>query len=184
MGESLTGMENQRAMTASNLLARELLTRANGVFLWVCLAIKTLLHGNQNHYSTKLLQQNIRKLPGELDVLFDQMLHGIRFEDRQLSAKLLLLATSQRYEKHRDGLTLLMISFIDQLDDPEFPFSSPISKMSDVEIEEKLEIGRCRLQSLTMGLFECPSSHKKSTYWRHQDHIYRETISALHSTVL
>jgi hypothetical protein len=158
---------SQNVLSASDSLARELSKRANGVFLWVRLAIKSIHHGKRHRYSIQCLQENIQKLPAELDTLFNQMLQGVRSEDKQLSAKLLLLLTSERFDAQRQDLTLLMVSYIDYLDNKSFPFSLAISNIPVGEIRERLKNGLCLLQSLTIGLFESkksPSELKKDPH--------------------
>lgn len=184
MGAPLVSAGRQDALTSSDLLARELSIRANGVFLWVRLAIKSIHIGKRYRYSIQHILGNICKMPHDLDRLFEQMLQAVRSEDRQLSARLLLLLTSERFDLHRRQCTLLMLSYIHDLDDDNFPFSLPTADISDEEYTERIETGHFLLQSLTMGLFESEKSIPKFGKTKLLLWPQPNEVSAFHSTVL
>lgn len=62
---------------ATSLIA-EIVKMSSGVFLWVTIAIRSLLKGLTNHDSISDLQRRLRQLPPELDDLFSLMLRSIK----------------------------------------------------------------------------------------------------------
>jgi len=52
----------------------EIVTKANGVFLWVSLALKSLQRGCVNGDDPSKLMERLRALPSELEKLYDEML--------------------------------------------------------------------------------------------------------------
>lgn len=58
---------------------RMLEEKAEGVILWVRLAIKSFLHGLTNRDSIQLLEQRLENLPSGMNELYSTMLAGIWF---------------------------------------------------------------------------------------------------------
>lgn len=126
--------------------------RADGVFLWVRLVVRSLFDGIRRRYRPDVLQQKLAKMPKSLEPLFDQLFNSIDPSDRERSDKMLLLAVSGG-----EALNALMYSWIDDLADPDFPYSTPIRAYSDEEIRSRHETVRCQLDSLSKGLLEMRS---------------------------
>jgi hypothetical protein len=55
-------------------LVKEIVTKANGVFLWVVLVVKSLLDGLTNRDGIEDLQRRLRLLPSDLEALYRHML--------------------------------------------------------------------------------------------------------------
>ncbi|KAK7903106.1 hypothetical protein LTR67_001123 [Exophiala xenobiotica] len=81
------------------MLAEELTSRADGVFLWVALATKSLLRGLENHDTMEELKARLTKLPSGLKNLYRAMWSSLG-EDEQIyrtkAATLLKLALLHR----------------------------------------------------------------------------------------
>jgi len=58
-------------------LARNIVTKANGVFLWVKLVIRSLLDGLRNRDSILDLHRRLGEIPSDLDALYDRMIGRI-----------------------------------------------------------------------------------------------------------
>ncbi|RKL34118.1 hypothetical protein BFJ72_g9605 [Fusarium proliferatum] len=56
-----------------NDLRRELVNKAEGVFLWLYLAIKSIIVGVENEDSEVLLSKRLQDLPGDLEKLYEDM---------------------------------------------------------------------------------------------------------------
>lgn len=74
----------------------EIADRADGVFLWADLVLRSLNEGFTNGDSEQLLLVRLKELPQELDELFDHLLQSIE-KRYQPSALLLILLAMQRY---------------------------------------------------------------------------------------
>lgn len=55
-------------------LLREVVDKANGVFLWVFLIVRSLLQGLTNADRIVDLQKRLRYLPADLEIYFEHML--------------------------------------------------------------------------------------------------------------
>lgn len=64
----------------------EIVSKANGVFLWVSLALKSLQRGVINGDDPARLMERLRKLPSELGKLYDEMLRRLG-DDQELYSK-------------------------------------------------------------------------------------------------
>jgi hypothetical protein len=62
--------------TASESLVQEIVEKANGVFLWVRIVVKSLIRGINNHDDIAILQQRLHLLPSELKPLYDHILNN------------------------------------------------------------------------------------------------------------
>ena len=64
----------------------EIVTKANGVFLWVSLALKSLQRGSINGDNPSTLMERLRALPSELGKLYEEMLKRVG-DDQDLYSK-------------------------------------------------------------------------------------------------
>ncbi|KAI0111200.1 hypothetical protein GGR51DRAFT_509331 [Nemania sp. FL0031] len=67
----------QRNRWAADELISEITKRANGVFLWVFLVVRSILRGLGNEDAISDLQRRLRELPSDLQEYFDRMLSSI-----------------------------------------------------------------------------------------------------------
>jgi len=65
-------------------LARQIVDKAEGVFLWACLAVKNLVGGLRNGDSMAVLERRLRQLPSGIKSLYQQMLSRVPPEDQLL----------------------------------------------------------------------------------------------------
>jgi hypothetical protein len=161
-------------------IVSEIVDRADGVFLWVRLVVRSLLDSIRHRSSLPTLKKKLEKIPTGLDALFDKLFNSIDPSDRERSDKMLMLAASH------DALNALMYSWLEDLEIPTFPFSAPIKAYSDYEIRNRHEIVRCQLDSLSKGLLEMRKSRwsKSSDYpMASQDIYYHYEIQFFHRTV-
>jgi len=52
----------------------EIVEKADGVFLWVVLVVRSLLNGIRNRDDVLVLQQRLRRIPRELEPLYNHLL--------------------------------------------------------------------------------------------------------------
>ncbi|KAJ8132313.1 hypothetical protein O1611_g1316 [Lasiodiplodia mahajangana] len=67
----------QRNRYAADELISEITKRANGVFLWVFLVVRSILRGLGNEDTISDLQRRLQELPSDLQEYFDRMLSSI-----------------------------------------------------------------------------------------------------------
>lgn len=80
--------------TGCDRLMGDISSKAQGVFLWVYLVVRSLLRGLGNDDDLKILQRRLDSYPDTLDRYFDRMLNRIEDVYRVESSRLLLLAMS------------------------------------------------------------------------------------------
>ncbi|KAK0612241.1 hypothetical protein B0T14DRAFT_608152 [Immersiella caudata] len=129
-------------------VAKDIAERAEGVFLWVRLVVRSLVNGIRHRYSSTMLKDRLDKIPRGLEALFDQLFSDIDPSDRDRSDMVFLLVASG------DVKDALMYSWLDDLFDPEFPYNLPSRVYSDAEILSLQETVRSQLANLTKGLVE------------------------------
>lgn len=81
-------------------LKDEIVTRAEGVFLWVSLAVKDQIRGLRNEDSPEQLQERLACLPSEVEGVYSRMLLQIDKPYRQEASRFLRMAL------HKPNLTL------------------------------------------------------------------------------
>ncbi|KAI0103215.1 hypothetical protein GGR51DRAFT_257684 [Nemania sp. FL0031] len=77
-------------------LAREVSEKANGVFLWVFLVVRELLHGLNELDDLATLQRRLRALPVDLELYFQHMLDQLDRFYQEKTAMALLVAVTAR----------------------------------------------------------------------------------------
>jgi hypothetical protein len=66
-----------RDPSSTATFVQEIVEKADGVFLWVVLVVRSLLNGIRNRDSVPDLQNRLRRLPRELEPLYDHLLERI-----------------------------------------------------------------------------------------------------------
>ncbi|KUL88478.1 hypothetical protein ZTR_05452 [Talaromyces verruculosus] len=160
----------------SRNIVQDIVDSADGVFLWVRLVVRSLLNGFRHRYPVAYLKQKLEKMPRELDILFDKIFNSIDSGDREKSDKMLLLAATY------PNLDVLMFSWLDDLEDPDFPFNAPIQAYSDVEIRDRHEVVRLQLDGLCKGLLEITENGRrgrtemKDIYFGYEVQFFHRTV--------
>jgi hypothetical protein len=132
-------------------LVQDVVETANGVFLWARLVVRSLLEGVGHHDSQSALQEKLNSIPKELDELFAKLLGTIKPSDRKRSDQMLFIATG---DPPGYSVNALAYTWLEDLNDPNFPFSSPTQGYSDDEIKKRHSDLRPQLDSLSKGLLE------------------------------
>ena len=177
-------------------LVTEIVDRAQGVFLWVFLVVRSLLHGLTNADTLDIMQERLHELPVELDDFFQHMLDSIDDVYRTQ-----MLRSFQVAIEAEDPLPLLLFSFVDDLEhDPELALDS--GTQTDVEsspfpsiggqtlsmhslISEKEEGMQRRLDARSKGLLEVcrePSAQMDAYLVNRVDFLHRTVREFLHKT--
>jgi hypothetical protein len=130
---------------------QEVVTRAQGVFLWVALASQSLLRGFTNADRICDLQGRLRLLPPTLEEYFQHMLDSVEEVYRRMTVQ-----TFQICLQAEEPLPLMTYSFLDELAD--FDLHTKIRPLKPQEIEDRLDDMRRRLDARTKGLLEVAES--------------------------
>lgn len=108
--DKFQGVPQMKSMTSENehemdKLKWQIVTRAEGVFLWVSLAVKDQIRGLRNEDSPEQLQERLACLPSEVEGVYSRMLLHIDKIYRQEASRFLQMAV------HKPGLSVLEHAF-------------------------------------------------------------------------
>jgi hypothetical protein len=142
-------------------LIHEIVMKADGVFLWVALVVKSLLAGLGNRDGILDLQKRLRILPSDLEALYQHMLMS-RIEPFYLTqaSQIFQIIRAAReieeIEKQNAGLgplTVLDLSFAMD-SDTDLAITAEISPSSEEAISTRCRVMDDRLKSRCAGLIE------------------------------
>ena len=151
-------MQKRRRRETAHIeeLASEIVSSANGVFLWVKLIIIDLLKGLENHDSISLLRQRLKLLPTGLEELYEHMVFKVPSIYRAEASRFyqLVAATAERDDDWRPVKPLTIFTlFLAEEDESLVKAAAPMFLS-----EEKISDGICeidlRLRSRCGGLLE------------------------------
>lgn len=154
-------------------LANDVVRRAQGVFLWVFLVIRSLLEGAQYADSIDEMRHRLDRFPEDLEDFFKHMLDDIPPFYRPQASMTFKIATTA----HRP-LPLVIHSFTDDfMKQPHFALTAKISPLSEREILFKRKQIPDRLDARCKGLLEV-------VRWVNAPSLYHEyEVDFLHRTV-
>ncbi|OGM41660.1 hypothetical protein ABOM_009958 [Aspergillus bombycis] len=144
-------------------LAESIVIRADGVFLWARLATRSFLGGVGYRDSPETLRRKLGAIPDDMKALFDNMLGGVDSSAREEADKLLLIAL----ELTSSSLPAILYSWLDDLHDVEFPYCVTTMGSFEEELQNRSDIVRSKIDSLSKGLLELhtqPSTEGCSKY--------------------
>jgi hypothetical protein len=128
------------------VLAGEIVKRAQGVFLWVFLVVRSLLEGLTNDDSLPLLQARLRQIPTDLRQFFRYILDSLDPLYNQRVAHFFLAALESP-----EPLRLIMYAYFDQEhDNPSYIYeldSKPMDTYESLTLHKQAERrinGRCK----------------------------------------
>lgn len=127
-------------------LLDEIVTKAEGVFLWVQLVCTRLLQAMSRGDLVGDLRQILEALPVQMEKLYDHILNNLDLKDYAAKYFLLLKAISGRPDT-------IIFSFADEIDhDSEFSLKLPKSFITGAELQYRVTELRKRLNSRCRGL--------------------------------
>ncbi|KAH8803347.1 small s protein, partial [Xylogone sp. PMI_703] len=138
--------------TQVSVLIDEIVEKASGVFLWVKLVVRSLLHGLRDFNRISDLQRRVRHLPEDLESLYAHMLkHTDPFYYEQASQIFQIFRVARKYSP--DKVTLLNLSWAED-EDETLAETTPIRPLTYDEIEMRCQVMDARLKSVCVGLLE------------------------------
>jgi hypothetical protein len=128
--------------------------KASGVFLWVHLAVQSLLRGISNGDRIDDLERAVNGLPEDLEMLFSKILDSVNPRYREHSAQLFRI--HREASLHWGGFRLLRFSYAD--DDDQAMWEEQSIPLEKEEYIFRMRSMNRRLDSRTKGLLETTSS--------------------------
>ncbi|KAI1128909.1 hypothetical protein F5Y10DRAFT_291558 [Nemania abortiva] len=163
-------------------LIDQIVEKSSGVFIWVVVAIQSLLRGLENRDRISEMQKRLEELPTDLADLYTHMFSKMPATYRRQAVELFRLALSGLSTQDPCPLTVLQLSFAE--DEPSHVLDIPV-----MQITESEEISRCdetegRLRSRCCGLLE--TRRAKSSEQKMMSNFYytNPCVDFLHRTVV
>lgn len=124
--------------------------KANGVFIWARLVVKSLLQGIAHRDSIKALHSRVDEAPEDLNLLYEKVLTGIDPGIRGRADDALFLVALSPF----GALNAMAFSWLDDLQDESFPFNRPFQTYTAKEVHDRTDIAKRQVALLTGGLVE------------------------------
>lgn len=135
-------------------LVEQIVERAEGVFLWVVLVLKSLRQGLQYKDSAKMLRIRMERMPVGLENFLGFMLESIDPIYLPQSARIFSVAMAASKILSQRDLPLLRYSFLEDLEsNPRFALEET-GLLSDGDLKDRLERMRFQLDACCKGLLE------------------------------
>lgn len=171
-------------------LVEKVVRASGGVFLWTGLTIQGLITSLKKRDSFESLEKQLETAPRNLKNLYDTMLSTIEDHEKVAAIKMMLLVSEERKYlgdlSHPRGVNAMAISWLESLEQPEFPTNQPFEIYTEDEFEERKRFAEDRVNGYTRGLLEVVTYTPKS-----QDHFsyfsapfQRHTVQFFHRTAL
>lgn len=167
--------EGQEAEKIVDVIAE----KAEGVFLWVVLAVASLLEGLRNYDRLMDFERRLEILPPDLENLYSHMLNKMQPLYLRQASQLLQIVLQHTEFEADEPFSALQLSFADE-ENPERALSQEIG-----ELPMALRLSKCRamegrLRSRCCGLLEIWQD------WRlgERDRILKSRVIFLHRTVV
>ncbi|CAH0045796.1 unnamed protein product [Clonostachys solani] len=153
-------------------IVTEVTTKAQGVFLWVYLVIRSLYEGLTNGDSLPALERRIRRLPADLEPYFKHMLNSV---DSFYHAQ--MVQTFQVAMASSSPLPLMIYCFLDEeYEQYNFGLHMPVKQMPIPEVERRQAQLRRRLNGRCKGLLEVYKNAGEGKYLGYRVDFLHRTV--------
>lgn len=175
--DNLADIDNEKTMKS---LVQNITDKAEGIFLWVALAVKSIRQRLQDGYQVSEIEKELDSLPQDLEKLFKHLLESI---DKSAQKKKVYqtFAMMPKLKPYILGFSLLQYSFLDDYEkDPEFAMKPSLANYSTDHAAriERLDLARRKLNGDCKGLLEAPEDVITFTHRSIPEFLYREDIQA------
>ena len=176
--EAFRNLKRHEGISCATLVD-EIVEKANGVFLWVFLVVRSLTSGLQNADRIMDLQRRLRLLPSDLEEYFQHMLKNIDDNYRQQTAQTFLLALEAS-----ETLSFMTYAMVDELEiDPSYALDLGIQQMSSADITSKHRDVTLRVNARCRDLLEVTPNYQKPHASLGLPSFYDYQVDFLHRTV-
>ena len=158
---------------------KEVVEKAQGVFLWVDLVTKLLLNDLTDSISMAGLRKRLKSLPPDLEGFYQHIIDTVDPFHRQWTSVCLKLSLSPKAP-----LPLITFSFVGE--DPDFAFDEDFRSNETelpVTLASRNEIGRRRLDAYCKGLLEIRRDAPVPEHLDDMDWLREPKVDFLHRTV-
>lgn len=162
-----------RDSVGSENLVKEIVSKAQGVFLWVYLVVRSLLRGLTNRDDMSDLQRRLGELPGDLETYFKHMFDTIEVTYQAQTARTFRIMVNASAT-----LPLIAFYFVDQeKQDPNYALRREMLLLMHADIESIMDTKKRQLNARCKDLVEVTTDS-------HDDPIFKYKAGFLHRTVV
>jgi len=155
--------------------------KADGVFLWARLIVRSLLSGISQYDSLDAMKDRLEHSPRDLDALFDKLLKQVEPVHQRRSDLMFSIASNDPYSAR---LNALVYFWIDQLENPDFPHLYGPSRLeSEADIHDVYERVRHQLDAQTKGLLELVKHDTNTAFADHNEGPKKYVVGFFHRSV-
>jgi hypothetical protein len=161
-------------------LVEEIIIKAQGVFLWVSLVVRSLCMGLSNGDDLGTLQGRLRSLPSDLDAFFEHILHSIEDVYLYQAALLFQVALDPSMPQY-----LLVYSFLME-SDPELALKIQFGSLTSADLIDRMYVAQRRLNARSQCLLEVYPHLDSPEYAAENGYLvdcYATKVEFLHRTV-
>jgi hypothetical protein len=151
-------------------LIEDIVNKAEGVFLWVFLVVRSLCEGLTNGDGVYLLQERVRRLPANLERYFRLIIESVDVEYREIMAK-----TFQVTLNATEPLTLIAYSFLDEAD-PNYAINARIRAFDHNDIFVRHRQTKRRINGRYKGLLEVLAESSASDFFGYRVEFFHRTV--------
>lgn len=150
-------------------LAMEIVKRAQGVFLWVYLVVRSLQEGLSNGDDISMLQKRLEMLPTDLDAYFSHIMKSVDGVYQQKLCCILRAALSVE-----TPLSLIAYSFLDEgLVDPDVSLKLALVPFNNAQTRARETNTKRRINGISKGLLEVSTSGKYGYATKNVEFLHR-----------
>lgn len=160
-------------------LIDDIVSKAEGVFLWVILAVASLLEGLRNYDKVSDLRRRLEILPPDLEDLYNHMLIKLEPLYRCQASRLLQIVYRHIEVESEQPFSALQISFADE-EDPEYAFRRDLEPLTTNQKLARCRSVEGRLRSRCCGLVEVWQDWRENETTR----LLKSRVMFLHRTVV
>ncbi|KAI1377936.1 hypothetical protein F4677DRAFT_458675 [Hypoxylon crocopeplum] len=155
-------------------LAKAIIDKAEGVFLWVRVVLAAIEQGVLNCDDIYDLKRKVAAFPSELNDLYQHLFDSIPEYDRRKALEALIFT---HYDSTAMPQTLLRYKFLGDLaKDPDFAVKLPTEPLPEEELNRSLEIASRQINGRCKGFLEVVPATRET-------HRGDESVQFMHSTV-
>ncbi|KAK6197240.1 hypothetical protein LQW54_010810 [Pestalotiopsis sp. IQ-011] len=151
---NLGGGSSARGDDTKNKLMREIVERAEGVFLWVNLVVHSLSEGLTNADTIDTLRDRLDEIPRDLELLFKRILDSIDKNYWKESSMIFQMATTAKF-----ALPAGVYSVVYEHED-DYCLRDDLQPMNTRQYEKAIRMLKLRLAARTKGLLEIGATPK------------------------
>jgi hypothetical protein len=156
----------------ADALVKEIIDKAQGVFLWVYLVVRSLVHGLENYDRIVDLQRRLRGFPTDLDAFFKHIVESLDPIYRAQTVRAFQMTLSAPRPQ-----TLLNYWYLDiEEEDPNFALHMKVQSLDTNELQSRNDEISKRLNGRCKGLLEVTSLPNFEEYFKYRVDFLHRTV--------